>query len=292
MAADFPLTIEHKFGTTVIEEKPERVASLDYNGADNLLALGIQPVAIRHWYGDYENSVWPWSQNALTTTPEILKGELNFEQITATKPDVIIAIWSGITAEDYQRLSLIAPVVAVPEGMGDYAMPWYQQALTAGSVVGEKERAQSLVDAIQSELNDASTAHPHWQDKTVAVASAWQEGSVGAYTSQDIRPLLLSDLGFKTPEAIDSLINGNEFWVTFSLEDLSPLDTDVLIWVTDGTTTNIDGLVARRFLNVFKEKREVFLGNEVTGAFSHATLLSLPFAIETLISELETVIPN
>ncbi len=37
LAQDVPLTIEHKFGTTVIEQEPERVASLDFNGADRLM---------------------------------------------------------------------------------------------------------------------------------------------------------------------------------------------------------------------------------------------------------------
>src|SRR5690554_761360 len=138
MAQSFPLTIEHKFGSSTIPAKPERVVSLDYNGADNLLALGVQPVAIRYWYGDYPRAVWPWADAVMTQTPQILRGDLNFEQITSTNPDVIIALWSGITVEDYERLSLIAPVVAVPSGVGDYALSWEDQALIAGRAVGRE----------------------------------------------------------------------------------------------------------------------------------------------------------
>lgn len=282
----FPITIDHKFGSTTIEKAPIRVASVDYNGADNLLALGVQPVTIRYWYGDYDRAVWPWADNRLEGNPEILKGDLNFEQIAATNPDVIIAVWSGITADDYERLSLIAPVVAVPKGMGDYAMPWDQQALLAGQVVGKESEAKQLVDQVKQQLAAAAKDNPHWQGKTIAVATAWQENSVGAYTSNDIRPLLLNELGFVTPAAIDDRIEGNEFWVTFSLEDLSPLDTDVLIWISQGSFEFIDKLTARRFMNVVNDGREVFLGREVTGAFSHATLLSLPYAIERLVPAL------
>jgi iron complex transport system substrate-binding protein len=78
-AHTFPLSIEHKFGTTVIEQQPVRVASVDYNGVDNLLALGIQPVAIRYWYGEDEMGVWSWAKPKLTKTPEVLKGDLNYE---------------------------------------------------------------------------------------------------------------------------------------------------------------------------------------------------------------------
>ena len=128
LAQDFPLTIDHKFGQTVIEAAPQRVASIDYNGADNLLALGVQPVMVRYWFGDYPRAVWPWAEALLTGTPEILKAELNFEQIAATDPDLIMAVYSGITAEDYAKLSEIAPVVTIPEGVGDYELGWQDQA--------------------------------------------------------------------------------------------------------------------------------------------------------------------
>lgn len=41
MATEYPLTLEHKFGKSIIHEKPERVATVDWGGGDNLLALAI-----------------------------------------------------------------------------------------------------------------------------------------------------------------------------------------------------------------------------------------------------------
>jgi iron complex transport system substrate-binding protein len=286
----FPLTIEHKYGTTVIEKKPERVATVDYNGVDNLLALGIQPVAIRYWYGEDELGVWSWAKPKLMSTPALLKGDLNYEQIAATHPDVIIAIWSGITKDDYDKLSKIAPVVAVPEGTGDYSMPWDEQALTVGKVVGKEHEAQNLIDGIRQKLSDIAAAHPQWANKTVAIANRWQD-SVGAYTSFDIRPLLMAELGFRTPKAIDAAIDANEFWVTFSMEDLSPIDADILMWVTstDDFTTILE-IPARPFLTVVKQEREIFLGAEVTGAFSFASLLSLDYAFEKMIPMIESAL--
>lgn len=117
------MTITHKFGTTVITAPPARIASVDYAGADDLLALGIQPVAIRYWYGDYDVAVWPWAAPLLTGTPAILRRDLNFEQIAATEPDLIIALWSGIDQNEYAQLSQIAPVFAVP--MVLVTTPWY-----------------------------------------------------------------------------------------------------------------------------------------------------------------------
>lgn len=66
-------------------------------------------------------------------TPQVLRGDLNFEQIARSEPDVIIVPWSGIDQDEYKQLSWIVPVV-VPEGTGDYAMPWDGRALLIGAL--------------------------------------------------------------------------------------------------------------------------------------------------------------
>ena len=290
VAQTYPLTVEHKFGTTVVETQPTRVATLDFVGADDLLALGVQPVVIRHWYGDYPRSVWPWADELLASEPSILRGELNFEQITAAEPDVIFALWSGITADDYEKLSMIAPVIAVPEGVGDYSMPWDERAILAGRVVGAEQAAIDAVDQIRAQLDDVAAQHPSWTGKTAAVAYQWSDVP-GAYTSADIRPMVLNAMGFETPAAIDENADPSGFTTTLSPEDLSPLDGDLIVWIsTDGDYSKVEQLVARPFLNAVQNEQELFLDAELSGAFSHSTLLSLPYAIDRLVPQIEAVL--
>ncbi len=289
-AEEFPLTIEHKFGTTLIEEAPERVASIDFAGADDLLALDVQPVAIRHWYGDYARSAWPWAEPLLDGTPEILRGTLNFEQIAASDPDVIIALWSGITTEEYEKLSQIAPVVAVPEGVGDYALPWDERAILTGRAVGREEQARARVREIRARLEGVAAAHSDWQGKTASVAYAW-EGDLGVYTSNDVRPQIMAELGFRTPEAVDAMIGENAFAVTLSEEALSMIDGDLILWIaSDEDFRQIENLVARPFLVATQRGREVFIDKELAGAFGHASLLSLPYVIDRLIPMIEVAL--
>ena len=59
--AAFPVTLEHKYGSTTIDAAPERVISVGYSEQDPLLALGVAPIAIRDWFGDQPFGVWPWS---------------------------------------------------------------------------------------------------------------------------------------------------------------------------------------------------------------------------------------
>ncbi len=292
LAQDFPLTLEHSFGTTVIEAAPERVASVDYAGADDLLALGIQPVTIRYWYGDHPRAVWPWADPLLESdAPVILRGDLDFEAIAATDPDVIIALWSGIDQEQYDKLSLIAPVVAVPEGVDAFGLPWDTRALLTGEAMGRAAEAQALVDAIRSQMAGIAAAHPDWQGLTSAVAHNW-EGTPGAYTATDIRPQVMTALGFTNAPAIDAMVTEpDQFVVDLSPEDLSPLNVDLLLWVTDQAGfPHVMDMAARAYMPAVQEGREVFVDAELTSAFSHASLLALPYALDRMVPMIEAAL--
>jgi iron complex transport system substrate-binding protein len=289
IAQDFPLTIAHTFGTTVIEERPERVASIDYNGADNLLALGVQPVTVKYWFGDYPRAVWPWADELLEGTHEILKGDLNFEQIAAAEPDVIIALYSGITERDYEKLSAIAPVVAVPEGMGDYELSWDQQALIVGRAIGMEAEAEAQVEAIKARLAAMARRHPDWAGQTITLGTVW-EGAPYVYTVSDPRVQLLNQVGFANHGAVEAVSSPGEFSVEISAERPEAFDADVLIWFADEGLDPIRSAIFRPTLTAVREGREIFLGPLVTSALSHTSLLSLPYAFEVLEPSIELAI--
>ena len=60
----FPLTIEHAFGETIIESKPDRIAAVGWENQDTPLALGVAPVGVSTAnYGLVtENNLHPWSR--------------------------------------------------------------------------------------------------------------------------------------------------------------------------------------------------------------------------------------
>lgn len=55
--------IKHKYGTTKISGKPERVLSLGYQEHDAIFALGVTPVAARYWFGDENDVIFPWAED-------------------------------------------------------------------------------------------------------------------------------------------------------------------------------------------------------------------------------------
>lgn len=71
----FPVTVEHAYGSTEIPREPTRVLTLGLSDQDPLLALGVAPVAVYPWYGDYEFATWPWAQDELgDARPTVLAG--------------------------------------------------------------------------------------------------------------------------------------------------------------------------------------------------------------------------
>ena len=119
----FPVTIEHAFGETTIEAKPERVATVAWANHEVPLALGVVPVGMGEatWGDDDDDGVLPWVEDKLeelgADTPVLFDETdgIDFEAVADTEPDVILASYSGLTQEDYDTLSKIAPVVAYPE---------------------------------------------------------------------------------------------------------------------------------------------------------------------------------
>ncbi|MEM9465209.1 MAG: ABC transporter substrate-binding protein [Actinomycetota bacterium] len=286
------LVVEHKFGTTTLDAVPERVVSIGYNEHDFLLALGVIPVGVRDWYGDQPNSVWPWGQDALgDATPGQVAGEdgLDYEAIAEMEPDVIVGIWSGMTQEEYDLLAEIAPVVAQPEEYLDYGTPWQEQTMILGEVTDRVAEAEAAVDEIDAKIAAARDANPQWAELTAAVAFLF-EGNPGAYNSEDPRSRLLADLGFQIPAEFDEAA-GDSFFFESSAETMpEDLDVDVIVWVAGSEEDYPDLLTAlptRVALKAFENGGEIFASTELTGAFSHSSPLSLGFAIDELVAELE-----
>jgi len=291
-ASVFPLTVAHKFGETTVPVPPERVVSIGYSDQDDLLALGVVPIAVRDWYGDQMFAVWPWAQSALgDAEPEVLSAaELNFEQIAALNPDLIVGVSSGMTEDDYRLLSQIAPTLAQSGNYVDWGMPWQERTKLIGAALGFADEAAGLVDDVETSFAAARDAHPEFAGTSAAVAF-WFDGQFGAYGSQDTRSRIMADLGFVIPPIYDE-IAGDSFYASFSPEQISLLDVDALVWLaaSDDDVAGIAASPLRAGLNAYQHGREVFVGKFVGGAFSFASPLSLNYLLSELVPDLAAAI--
>lgn len=289
----FPVTIEHKHGSTTIEAAPERIVLVGLNEQDALLALGVVPVATREWYGERPGAVFEWGQDELAAldgeTPVVLSGgSLNFEEIAALEPDVIIGLYSGLTAEEYATLSQIAPTVAQPADYVDWGVPWQQVTLTVGQILGKTTEAEALIAGVEARFATAREQFPAVQGVEGVVATPWgYPTTYYVYGSQDSRGRFLTSLGFACPPIIDELA-GEDFGASISYERFDIIDIDFLIWID---TLPADLLANPLYANlaIVQEGRVVYLENTnpVYDALNFSTVLSIPFAIDELTPALE-----
>jgi len=297
-AAAFPVTIEHKFGSTEIPTQPERVVTIGYSEQDPVLALGVIPIAVRDWFGDQPYAVWPWAQDELgDARPAVLKmpfGELSFETIAALRPDLIIGTHSGITQEEYETLAQIAPTVAQPGEYPDFGVPWQEQTRVIGRALGREQRAAELVAEVEAAIAAARDAHPEFEGKTIAYSHRTGDGqywSVGP-TTPPMR--FFQSLGLAMPTELARVV-GDRDSAQISTEQLGLLDADALIFfvATPEERTVVENDPLFRQLDAVRDGRVIFfvgLDDPVYGALAFSTVLSLPFAIDGLVPKLAAAI--
>jgi iron complex transport system substrate-binding protein len=291
--AGFPVTVEHKYGATEIAAEPQRIVSIGYQEHDVPYALGAEPVAVRYWFGDEDDVIFPWAEDeAGDADPEILDmvhGELSYEKIAALRPDLIVGVYSGITEKEYETLSAIAPTVTQPEGYRDFGVPWQVAARQVTSAIGRLDQAESLIEGLEARFADVRDAHPEWAGKELAVA-AYRPDGTGVFASEDPRARFFTQLGFEVPAAIDELA-GDSFYGTLSPERFDVIDGDLIVWdqmayVEGGRAAIADEPVVAA-LQAMKDGRAIYLEGDAEAAFAFSSVLSLGFALDEVVPLLE-----
>ncbi len=237
----FPVTVKSVFGDTVIQKQPQRVATVSWVNDDVVMGLGIVPVGMPkvEWGGD-DQGLTPWKQEALsklnaapgTANTPVLYSEadgINFTEIAKTSPDVIIASYSGLTREDFDKLGKIAPVVAYNDAA--YGTPWQDVTRQIGTALGKKDQADKLVADTEQNLADKAAQYPQIKDKTF-IAGSYQASPSGLnlFTGTDNRPRLMAELGMKmAPVAEAATKDSKEFFVPWSAERSNELVSDIFV---------------------------------------------------------------
>jgi iron-siderophore transport system substrate-binding protein len=289
--AAFPVTIPHKFGETTITEAPERVVVAGLREQDSLLALGVVPVATTEWYGNHPGAIFPWAKEALGDAPVPKRlgftDGIQFEKIAALRPDLILAVYSGLTQKDYDTLSKIAPTVAQPPGQVDWGSSWQDEITTVGKAVGKPDEAEKLKDEAEAKLAAAAKAHPEFKGQTAAFATPYQ--GIYVYGPQDTRSRFLTDLGFTYPPELENVGGNEEFGGQLSDEKLDLLDVGALLWFANpGPADKIRGNDLYSRLKVHSEGRDVFLAEkgDLYEAASFISVLSIPLLVDELVPKL------
>jgi iron complex transport system substrate-binding protein len=289
------ITITHAFGETVVPADAKNVVTLGWGSTDAALALGVVPVAIPFdSYAGDDEGVLPWVREAVedlgAAMPTVLPDapeEPPYDAIDAADPDVILAVYSGITQEQYDLLSEIAPVVAYSGEA--WSTPWRDLITTVGTALGKDAQAADVIAGIEQQVADAAAAHPEFAGKTIA--AVWDvAGTFYVYKTADPRVEFLLDLGFVNAPSVDELANGDStFYYTLSYEQLDQLSSDVVLSYSD-TQEGADAFLTAPQTSVIPAVADghvaQLVGTEYISAVSPPTALSIPWGLEQLVDSL------
>ena len=236
-AEGFPVTIEHAFGETVIEDAPERVATWGWGSTEAAVAVGVYPVAIaEQTWTVGEGNYLPWVEAAYDEAGEELPALISdpeggatvpYEEFIEADPDLILAPYSGLTEEQYDTLSEIAPVVAYPEA--PWTTPWDETIRITAEALGRDDEGEAVLQGISDRLAEQAAAHPDFAGTTFA--GVWDgDGFVYVYTAADSRIEVLTDLGLEVAPSVSELdTSDGGFYYELSYEQLDQLDADVIV---------------------------------------------------------------
>jgi iron complex transport system substrate-binding protein len=295
-----PVTIEHALGTTTIEAKPERVATVNWANHEVPLALGVVPVgmAAANFGDDNGDGVLPWVDEKLeelgAETPVLFDETdgIDFEAVADTQPDVILAAYSGLTQEDYDTLSEIAPVVAYPETA--WGTPWREMIELNSQALGMTQEGQELIAGLEQEITDTVAAHPQIRDRSAMFLTHVDSidlSEVSFYTTHDTRAMFFEDLGLTTPGSIAEASAGTDkFSLTQSAEQADAFD-DVDIIVTYGGDELVTALEKDPLLSQMPAVADDAVvnlpGTDPLGTAANPTPLSISWVLEDYLSLLD-----
>jgi iron complex transport system substrate-binding protein len=279
VAKDGSVTVKHIFGETKIPAPPKRVVSAGFTEQDDLLAVGVVPIAVTDWFGGEPFGVWPWAQSKLGGAQPVvlnLNDGIQVDQIASLKPDLIVATNAGLDQDTYTKLSAVAPTIA-QSGSDAFFEPWKDQATTIGQAVFKADDMAALITAVDEKFAAVGKNNPQFAGKKALLLGGtfYQDGV--RVTEAGWRTDFLTNMGFTIPDTGGWLIPRDKL--------ASALDSaDVLIWTTESDEEQAallaDPNVAK--LRATVQKRNVFTGKDLAGAIAFASTLSYPVVADQL----------
>ncbi|MEV6105868.1 iron-siderophore ABC transporter substrate-binding protein [Streptomyces sp. NPDC051940] len=216
---EWPRTIKHRMGETVLESEPKRVVVLDVGELDNVVSLGVQPVGYSPTEGD---DGIPGYLAAKAGEPKSVGtiNNLNLEAIAGLKPDLILG--SELRAADkYDALSKIAPTVfSIRPGF-----TWKENFLLNAAALDKTAEAEQQLAAYQAEAEKLGA--DLGADKPTITMLRFMPGKIRLYAKASFIGTILEDVGLPRPKNQQI----NDLAAEISPERIDEADAD---WIFTG----------------------------------------------------------
>lgn len=293
----FPITIEHAFGSSVIMQKPKRVATVAWANHEVPLALGIVPVgfAAATFGDDNGDGILPWVADRLSElnakTPVLFdEGDgIDFEAVAATQPDVILAAYSGLSQSDYDTLSMIAPVVAFPNK--PWSTNWRSMIRINSAGLGMSNEGETLIAHIGTQIAERVAQYPELKGKSAMFITHLDPTDLSVirfYSANDARVSFFDDLGLQSPQSVKNISRDGQYSGESSIEQIDEFN-DVDIFVTYGNKQLLTPLTTNPLMSKMRAIRSgaiVMLGNSQIATAANPTPLSISWVLDDYLDAL------
>lgn len=199
----FPITVDHKFGSTTLDAPPQHVVVLGAAEADICTALGLGPG------GMSKTGQTPWFTAALRAidgpTPYFFNDRQGtpVEEIRMLNPDVVLSIGASLSRDTYGALSEFAPVVIPAEN--ETVRDWRSHVRLVGRVLGREDAARALIETTEDAIKSAVQDYPGLPGSTVLYlgASSVSGADIRVFSESSMPVKLLKEFGLANASVLD-----------------------------------------------------------------------------------------
>lgn len=258
-ASEPTIEVVHAQGTTQVPKNPQRVVILSPATLDIADALGIEVMAVPKTSAHYPTHLAKYNGDTYINAGTLF--EPNYEALINAKPDLIIA--GARAAAAYDKLSGIAPTIALDIDPKDFLASMTQRTEQLGEIFGKQEKAKEVIAAFNAQAEDIRKESAQSGTAMMLMVNG---GKINAYSPDSRFGFIFDVLGFKPATTFASTgQHGNtvspEFIMEANPDWLFVLDRDSAIGSKkDGVSANqvLDNPLVKR-TNAWKNQHVVYL---------------------------------
>jgi iron complex transport system substrate-binding protein len=285
----FPVTIKHKFGDTKISAAPKRVVVIGNGGTDDvdaLYALGVTPVAVSK-DSFASDGVYPWLKDRIDTKRTKLLDTVNgvdYEQVAALQPDLILATSDFTLDKDYKKLSAVAPTIGFATAWGQQT--WQQHVQVVGKAVGKEQQAEQVIKDTEADIDKVRANHPKMAGKTYSLSIGNTPAKIFTIASEsDFAAKLMGELGLGLTPSVKNIktVSGSPTG-ELSFEQLDKLDADLVIiaFTTKDLQKAFESSALVKNMSAVKKGDYLVTDVETVSQLRSPSVLGIPWALDNL----------
>ena len=206
---------------------------------------------------------------------------------------MILAAYSGLSQEDYDTLSLIAPTVAYPDTA--WATDWRDTIRYNSAGMGMAAEGDALIADIEAQIAATIADFPQLDGRATMFITHLETTDLSVvrfYTANDTRVKFFEDLGLSLPQSVIDATEAGAFSGEISAEQIDAFD-DVELLVTYGGQELIDALRADPLTSKMPAVASgaiVTLANDPLGTAANPTPLSISWVLRDYVELLAAAV--